>query len=62
MTVAIGPSISRLGAPLPNAGCSRPNPATVVVIRVASSRSDAPRRTASVTEFLAIAEPIAAIA
>src|SRR6266404_6686400 len=47
ITIAIGPSISRPGSPLPIANGSRPSPVTKAVIRMGASRSEAPRRAVS---------------
>src|SRR5574343_148065 len=43
MMVAIGPSISRPGCPLPAASGNSPNAVTSAVIRMDGSRSEAPR-------------------
>ena len=43
ITMAIGPSISRPAAPAPRPAAADPSPVTRAVIRIGSSRSDAPR-------------------
>ena len=40
--LAIGPSISRPGSPLPTTSGSRPKPVTIAVINIDGSLSDAP--------------------
>jgi hypothetical protein len=47
MTMAIGPSISRPGAPLPRASGRSPRAVTVEVMRIGAKRSEAPRTAAS---------------
>ena len=47
ITIAIGPSISRPGSPLPIAIGSNPSAATSAVIRTGSSLSEAPRSAVS---------------
>ena len=47
MMVAIGPSISRPGSPLPSASGSRPSAVTSAVIRIDGRRSAAPRSAVS---------------
>src|SRR5712692_4279644 len=50
--IAIGPSTSRPGAPLPIASGSRPSAVTSAVIRIGRSRSEAPRMAASKPQLI----------
>ena len=50
ITVAMGPSISRPGSPLPIASGRSPSAVTRAVMRIGTSRSDAPRIAASIPQ------------